>query len=215
MAELADDFFRLAHHDVNGRPRLQAGACSLGLAAALLAELAFSRRLAVRHGNVEVRPGDIPRDALSHAVLAQIVADIRAEPQYAAVQIRLESLSHDAYEQVGQRLALAGCVLREVTASRRLLGRRSVAWVPTDWNAAAWPLARLSTQLRRGAALDEADGFLAGLASVTGLTPVLGDLPHDADTYVRHWMTTLHPTLHELLIHTKAAVGNAVLAYRR
>jgi hypothetical protein len=215
MVRLADDFFRLAHHDVSGRARLQVGACSLGLAAALLAELTFAHRLVVRDGRVEVRPGDIPTDPLSHAVLAQIATEVEREPAYAAVAVRLQSLSCDAYEQVGQRLVQAGCVRREASASRLLWGRRSVAWVPTDWNAAAWPLARLTTQLRRGAALDEMDGFLAGLASATGLTPVLADLPHDADAYVRQRTAALHPSLRELLIHTRAVLGNGVLAYQR
>jgi hypothetical protein len=212
---LADDFFRLSHHDVSGRPRLQIGACSLGLAAALLAELTFAHRLVIREGEIAVWAGNIPTDPLSHAVLAQIITEVEREPAYAAVGVRLESLSCDAYEQVGQRLMHAGSVQREVSSTRLRLGKRSVAWVPTDWNTAAWPLARLSTQLRRGAALDETDGFLAGLAWATGLTPVLGDLPHAAEAYVRHRMTTLHPSLHELLIHTKAALGNGVLAYRR
>jgi hypothetical protein len=169
---LANDFFRLAHHDVTGQPRLPVAVCGLGLAAALLAELAFSRRLVIRGGSVVVRTGAAPADPLAHAVLNQITADIAQDRTLADVRVRLEGLRRDAYPQVAHRLWLAGAV-EPAEPGFRLWGRRPVVWVPTDMNQAAWPWARLSTRLRAGERLDEFDSVLAGLANATGLAAMV------------------------------------------
>jgi hypothetical protein len=82
-------------------------------------------------------------------------------------------------------------------------------------NQAAWPWARLSTRLRAGERLDEFDSVLAGLANATGLGWLLLEgTPPAASAYVERLVGTPHPELGGLLAHTKAAVGDAVLAYR-
>jgi hypothetical protein len=90
-----------------------------------------------------------------------------------------------------------------------------VAWVPTDWNSAAWSYMRLSTGLTRDAALNDFDGFLAGLAAATGLGAlVLDGAPPWATEYVDKLPAEIHPTLGALLTHTTAALGASVLTYR-
>ncbi len=211
---LADDFFRLAHHDVTGQPRLPVAVCGLGLAAALLAELAFARRLVVQGGSVVVRAGAAPVDPLAHAVLNQITADVAQDWALADVRVRLEGLRRDAYTQVAHRLWQAGAV-EPAEPGFRLWGRRPVLWVPTDMNQAAWPWARLSTRLRAGERLDDFDSVLAALAAATGLgCLLLHDAVPGAQAYLERLVATPHPELGDLLAHSKAAVGDAVLAYR-
>jgi|GEM_PF-2614382 len=52
--QLADDFWRLAHHDVTGKPRLNERAAGLGLAAALLGELLWIGKINIRDGRLWV-----------------------------------------------------------------------------------------------------------------------------------------------------------------
>ncbi|MFY1673169.1 GOLPH3/VPS74 family protein [Plantactinospora sp. WMMB334] len=205
----ADDFWRLAHHDVTGKPRVNVRVAGLGLAAALLGELVWAGRIDVRDGWLRLVDLTPPADVLAHTVLDQLVA----QPQHTAVRIWLDFLAHDAVEQVAQRLWRTGHVRRE--ASRRLLRSAEVRWVPVDWNVAHWPTARLSLQLRDRRPMSQADAFLACLVAVTGLDDhLLEDAPATSRDYLRHLTSTLSPPLRELLTHTHVAVGEAVLSYR-
>lgn len=208
MYPLADEFFRLAHNDVTGKPRLNAGAAGLGLAAALLGELMFARRITLQRGMLEVLDPSPPQDAVAHAILDQLIA----QPQHLGVRIWLDFLSRGAYEEVAKRLWRAGHVRPET--SRRLL-RQVVTWVPADVNTAAWPWARLSHSLHRQEPLDQPDVFLVGLAAATGLDEdLLKGGPPAAPPYLRRLLATASAPLHELLAYTQAAVGDAVLSYR-
>jgi hypothetical protein len=207
---VANDFFRLAHHDVTGRARLHHRATGLGLAAGLLAELMFGQHLTAQEGVLHLRDQSPPADAAAHTVLDQIVAQSR----HRELRTWLDYLSHDANELVARRLWRAGHV--RPTETRRLLGRPTVTYVPTDINTAAWPWARLSLALHRHAPLHPPDAFLVGVATATGLdTTLLDAAPSATRTYARHVAGSLHPALRDLLVHTQAAVGDAVLAYRR
>jgi hypothetical protein len=53
----ADDLYVLAHHDVTGRPFLQARALGIGLAGALLAELVLAGAIRVPDGRVALAGG--------------------------------------------------------------------------------------------------------------------------------------------------------------
>ncbi len=210
MHPLADEFFRLAHNDVSGRPRLNARATELGLASALLAELVTARRISLRRGLIDVVDDTPPRDAVSHAALDQLVS----QPQHTAVRTWLDFLSRGAYDGVAQRLWRAGHIRPEKT--RRLL-RQVTLWVPTDVNTAAWPWARLSHSLSRFEPLDAADAFLLGLAAATGLDQdLLEGGPQAAQQHqqLRRLVSLAPAPLQELLAHTHAAIGDAVLSYR-
>ncbi|MBT8225031.1 MAG: hypothetical protein HKP61_04585 [Dactylosporangium sp.] len=86
---LADEFFRLAHHDTTGRPLLHPRATSLGLAAALLGELLHTRKVFVQERQVYPLDRTPPDDALAHATLDQLIV----QPRHTAVRIWLEFLS--------------------------------------------------------------------------------------------------------------------------
>lgn len=208
MHPFADDFFRLAHDDRTGRPRLHKMATGLGLAAALLGELAWLGKITVQDGSLHVVDSSPPDDALAHALLAQVLA----EPQHQGARIWLEYFGREAHDQVARRLWQAGYVRKDV--SRRLL-RQSVTWVPTDVNVAYHPWWRLTTHLDGQKPMDDGDAFLAGLAAVTGLDKeLLLDAPASARRALERLVTGAWPPFRELLVHTEAAVGDAVLHYR-
>ena len=208
MYPLADEFFRLAHNDVTGKARLHAAATGLGLAAALLGELMFIRRIDLQSGLLRVTDPAPPQDALAHSTLDQL----QAQAQNHGVRIWLDFLRRSAYDEVAQRLWRAGHVRQET--SRRLL-RQVVTWVPTDVNLAAWPWARLSNSLVRHEPIELPDIFLIGLAGATGLDEdLLAGGPATAVQYQRRLIASLPAPMQELLAYTHAAVGDAVLSYR-
>lgn len=205
--QLADDFWRLVHHPVSGKPCLNGRAAGLGLAAALLAELVWARKVEVGEGRLWVVDAVPPADVLGGAVLERLVA----EPRHVAVRLWLDVLCVDAAVRVAERLRRAGQV-RPVSGG---LLRRGVRWVAVDWNTAGWPSARLSTAIRDRRPLSHADVFLAGLAVATGLdSELFQDVPASGMEHVRHLIGQAVPPLHELLVQTQCAVGESVLTYR-
>ncbi|MDM4721375.1 GPP34 family phosphoprotein [Micromonospora sp. WMMA1363] len=202
---LADDLFRLAHHDTTGRPLLHSTVAGLGLAAALLAELVFTDTIVIEQDRIFVATRVPPSDALAHTVLDQLSGEATAH----SVRTWLAFLSQTSREQVGSRLLRSGHVRAEVT--RRLL-TKVTTYVPTDANVAAWPWARLSTRLRNGQPLDGFDTVLAGLVLTTDLhRHVLDGAPGHVIAGVRQLVATTSPSMRLLLQHTEAAVGDAVL----
>ncbi|MBO3741630.1 GOLPH3/VPS74 family protein [Actinoplanes flavus] len=205
---VADDLFRLAHRDHDGRPLLDEHVTGLGLAAALLAELVLAKRLALPGGQVMIVDTEPPIDALAHTVLDRLAAERAALP----VRTWLAYLARTAHQDVAERLSRAGHLRK--TTERRLLGRR-VRYVPTDMNTAAWPWARLSGRLQKGQPLDGFDTLLGGLILATDLyrTVLLGHAA-DLETGLRAAVTTAPAPVRELLAHTEAAVGDAIITRR-
>ncbi|RKN48673.1 GOLPH3/VPS74 family protein [Micromonospora endolithica] len=203
---LADDFFRLCHHDSSGRPLLHPRVAGIGLAAALLGELAFTARIAVEHGCVRVTDRTSPSDAVAHKVLDHLLGEAGVLP----IRTWLAFLGCSAYEDVAQRMTRARHLRPE--ESRRLL-RRTVTYVPTDINVAAWPAARLSTRLRHHEPLTDEDVFLAGLTRATDLhLRLLDGAPRAAFEFLTLQVEAAWRGTQELLHHTQAAVGDGVLS---
>lgn len=202
---LADDLFRLAHRDSTGAPLLDAHVAGLGLSAALLGELLLTGHVTVRNGRVMITNRSAPSDVLAHTVLDQLVSEREEHP----VRTWLAYLGRSAYEGVAGRLARAGHL--QVVVSRRVF-TRTVRFVPADMNTAAWPWARLAGLVRRGDPLDAFDTLLGGLAVATDLHRVV--LIGEADAFaatVRTVITEAADPIRELVIHTWAAAGDAVI----
>ncbi|MFI6226692.1 GPP34 family phosphoprotein [Micromonospora echinospora] len=202
---IADEFFLIAHGDSRGRARLNPTATGLGLAAALLGELILSGRITVADGRVSVLDGPPPADALAGGVLAHLLG----QRQHRSVRTWLGLLAGTAADAVGERLSRSGVVRRQ--EKRRLL-RTTVDYVATDLNALAWPATRLLALLDRPHPPAVPDALLCGLVSATGLTR---DVLWHADPRAQHRFGVLLPALplplRELVAHTEAAVGAAVL----
>lgn len=209
---LADDFFRLAHDDSTGRPRLNGRDLGVGLAAALLGELTVARKVEPQSGVLVVCAGaqGPPTDALAHTVLDQIVKD----PQQHDLRAWLVAIGLGAQEQVAGRLLRAGHVER--VGVKRRWRADEVRYMPADINTAAMPWARLSLRLRNRQTLHTLDVFLAGLVAVTGLAGrVLEDAPRDAFGYLTNLVAQLPVPLRELVTYTEVVVGEAVLGHRK
>ena len=205
---VADEFYFVAHDEGNGKPRLHTRIAGLGLAAALLGELILDGHVDLSEGNLAVVDHRPPVDALAHTVLDQLIS----EPQHHDLSIWLAFLGKASPEQVSQRMARAGLLVRN--ESRGLL-RTSVRYLPADRSAAAWPEARLRRFLTRGEQVNVQDGLLAGLVHATDLTrKVLWDGQARSFQYLTWVVSTLPPPLRELVARTHSAVGNVVVAHR-
>ncbi|MDW5325350.1 GOLPH3/VPS74 family protein [Plantactinospora sp. KLBMP9567] len=209
LVVLADDYFRLAHHDVDGRPRLHHRAVEIGLAAALLGELLSTRHIEVHDGHLVVVNRTPPVDALSHTVLDSLLAESHRQ----TVRTWLLFLSQAARTQVASRLIRHGHLRAET--SRRLFGPPTTTYLPTDMNQAAWPWLSLSMRLRDGQQLSYEMTCLAGLALATGLDRwLLAGASSASVAYLREVVTHTWKPMRELLVHTEATIGDAVLAHR-
>jgi hypothetical protein len=202
---LADDMFRLAHRDSDGAGLLDARVAGFSLSAALLGELLLTGHVVIRGGVVIVREAAAPSDVLAHTVLDQLVSENEHHP----VRTWLAYLGRTAYVEVAGRLERAGHV--EAQQSRRLF-KHTTRYVPTDMNTAAWPWARLAGLVSRGESLSDFDTLLGGLAVTADLHRVV--LVGDADAFavtLRPLIATAPPPIRELITHTRAAVGDAVI----
>jgi hypothetical protein len=209
---LADEYYLTAHRDYDGRPRLNSSALALGLAGALLIELALHRKLRINTQQLElvVANSDTPPpDATAHTVLDQLVA----EPEIKSISTWLQFLSQSAPQRVAERLVRAGMVRPQQSGPP---WRRSVLYPPFDANEAILPAIRIKGVASRREPVTLSDALLAGLAGATGLDGfVLQDLDSDGRQFLREVLAQLPKPLLCLLAETKASVGAAVLSRRR
>jgi hypothetical protein len=207
---LADDLFLTAHDTVRGRSLLSPATLGLGIAAALLGELILWRLLDLDDGVVTVLDDRPPGDPAVSAVLEQMLR----EPQHRRIREWLAFLAAGAAaDLVARRLSRAGLVHRQ---ERRGLRGVRVHFVPADSMTAGWPGSRIRTAVGRGELLGVPDLVLAGLILATGLDQhVFATL----SARERGWLSDqirrrLPAMLRELVGHTEAAVGDAVMARR-
>jgi Golgi phosphoprotein 3 (GPP34) len=206
---LADDLYFIAHDDHTGRPQLHPRAVQLGLAAALLGELMLADRIVVQSGRIQVRNQQPPADALAHTILDRLVG----QQPYSDLRTELAVIGGSAPDAVAHRLERAGLV--QFVQTRRLIGS-SGRWVPTDPTQAAWRTARLRRLLSSRDEVTWHDVLLAALLSAIGATGrVLRDADPQARNRLKAILAQLPGSVAELVSHTEAAVGNAILAQRR
>ncbi|HEX3593077.1 MAG TPA: GPP34 family phosphoprotein [Pseudonocardiaceae bacterium] len=209
---LADEFFLVAHRDYDGRPRLSSSALALGLAGALLVELALHRKLRINTQQLELvvaNPDTPPPDAIAHAVMDQLAA----EPEIRKISTWLQFLSQTAHQRVAERLVRTGLVQPQTSGPP---WRRTVVYPPLDANEAILPAVRIRSLANSRQRLELSDALLTGLAGATGLDGfLLQDLDSDGRQFLRELLGRLPGPLMCLLAETKAEVGAAVLARRR
>ncbi|ROO52687.1 Golgi phosphoprotein 3 GPP34 [Micromonospora sp. Llam0] len=206
---LADEFFLMAHHDVSGRLRLAPRIAGLGVAAALVIDLAVTGALVVTPTGQLVRTSvSVPADVWEWRVLGWVAAE-PGQP----VATWIDFLADQSVEAVGERLAAAGVVRR--VRVRRLLKTPRIAWEPADMNVAAWPWARLSTRIRRSERLEAFDSCLARLSLATGIEGrFLDGESAQARQRLEQLLSPVSLQLDGLLRQLSAAVGRAVLGGR-
>jgi hypothetical protein len=204
---LADDFFLMVHDDMSGRSRLSPRILGIGLAGALLGELAVYGAVRIKNGRLRPTDAKPPPDELADSV----AQDVRSEPPL-PVRDWLDYLSQEALARVGRRLEAEGLVSYKPPRMRLpgLAGR----WTPTDDSTARWPAVDVNLKIHNGTA-DAHHLMLFGLTRATGLNhPSMWEIRHllQGQAYLDQVLTPLSgsPPLPELLAHAEAAVGSAV-----
>lgn len=206
MDLLADDLFCMAHEEHTGRALLNRRATELGLAGALIGELVLTDNLRVSSGMISIVGGQHPGDELSMEVLYQLYA----ERQHQSLRTWLAFLADGALERIGGRLARAG----QVYEKRARLGGK-LRYVPVNSTRAAWPGVRLNRTVKRGELLPMFDATLAGLAVAVGLKKhVWWDMNPSTEQHLKAALASLPISLREVVAHTEAVVGDAVLSPR-
>ncbi|MDQ7909110.1 GPP34 family phosphoprotein [Phytohabitans sp. ZYX-F-186] len=210
LGPLADDLWRIGHEDTTGNPWIDADSMGLGLAAGLLGELWLGRHVRIGQGRLEVaveQPS--PVDGLGES----IVRLLAREASDFTLASWLSFLARDSYEQVTRRLAEAG----HVRPQRR--GLTGSAWVATDTSRALAPALRLRFRLGKGYPLVSYELALLGLLSACGLEKALlypANTPGVLRERLAEWLRwpDMPPALADLVKHTRAAAGRAVLTAR-
>ncbi len=205
---IADDLYLIAHHEVSGRPYLHPRAIGIGLAAALLAELALPDLIRVWPDAIVVTGRRVPiQDGLARAVIGQLLA----EPERHPARDWLQYLSRTATRDVAGRLERAG-YLTQAWSRRPWRGER---WIPVDADCAFAPFYRVLGALDPARNTTVTGTVVAGLARACGLGSRLAQFgPAGAQHHLDESVGRLKPDLRELIAQTQAAVDSAVLSHR-
>ncbi|WP_344662324.1 GPP34 family phosphoprotein [Catenulispora subtropica] len=208
---MADDFFLMVHDDVPGRSRLSDRILGLGLAGALLGELAILGAIGIDDGSVKLTGHALPPDPLA----ADVYGDLMDE-QPRPVRDWLNYLAQQAPERVAKRLESENLVYFK--APRVRLPGIAGRWTPTDITTAGWPAIDVKLKVHNGHA-DVHHLMLFGLTRATGLNhPSLWEVREllQDPAVLQQTLAPLRssPPLLELLAQTEAAVGSAVTSQR-
>lgn len=207
------DFYWLAHHDVTGKPRLHDRAVQMGCAAALLIDLIGGCHLEVSGGVLKETAQPEPAPAVLQRALRQVLCESQHNRRH-GVAVWLDYLSRQAPTRIAEHLADAGHLERRTRRSM-LVGPTATVYVPVDTNRAATPWALLVSRLRRGDMLGGEWLYLAGLVVASGLESfVLDGAPASTHEHLRQQVAAVPHQIREVLRHTHAAVGRAVLSHR-
>jgi hypothetical protein len=210
LGPLADDLWRVGHEDTTGNPWIDGHSMALGLSAALLGELWLGRHIRIGQGRLEVAVDQpLPADGLTESIVRLLA---REASDFTLVSW-LAFLARDSYEQVTRRMAEAG----HIAAQRR--GLTGSAWVATNTPQALAPTLRLRYRLGKGYPLVRYELALAGLVSACGLEkalPYAAPEPAVLRERLAEWLRwpDMPPALVDLLKHTSAAAGRAVMTAR-
>ncbi|ACU77776.1 conserved hypothetical protein [Catenulispora acidiphila DSM 44928] len=210
---LADDFFLMVHDDLSGHPRLPDRILGLGLASALLCELAVVGAIAVEGDEVTAVTGWKPPTS---SLADEIHREIADEHQRLLVRDWLNYLAAKAIERVIARMA-AEQLLHRRPSRLKFLGVAD-RWRPVDSTTADWPAIDVKIKVYNANA-DTHHLVLFGLTRATGLRhPSLWEVQNRLDdpAALEETLEPLDysPPLRQLLAHTEAAVGSAVTSQR-
>lgn len=207
---LADDFFLIAHDAPSGRPRLSGRILGLGLAGALLGELALLGVIDIADEEVVLAEGKPPTSLLAEEVLRELEGEQRLP-----VRDWLNYLGRAAPERVARRLEAEGFVYFK-PSRLKVLGAAG-RWLPTDVTTAGWPAVDVAVKVCNGRAAAH-HLTLFGLIRATGLShPALWEVRdrlQDPALLEQTLEPLVQSPLLELLAHIEATVGSAVTSQR-
>ncbi|MEU4693681.1 GPP34 family phosphoprotein [Actinoplanes sp. NPDC023714] len=204
----ADDFYLAAHDGIGGRTLIADRVLGVGLAAGLLGELMFWRRIqSVSETAFQVVDPQPTGDQAASAVLGRLAGtagphDLRQWIPHLAAGPATELIEH--------RLLAAGVLRRET--KRRLLGTNT-SLVFDDPRSTGQPAVRIRTRLSYNQPLDTVDLMLAGLFLATGLDEMVFDTlnPRDRARLSDQFRRNLPQPLHHLVGCARAAAMPAAV----
>jgi hypothetical protein len=225
--DLASGFWWFIHSERTGSLQVDAVVAGLGLAGALLCELAPTHQIVLVDDRLQVAPAVVPglfgrRDGLygfSPAVGwerepgprepdAELLRLILSEPRPLSVRDWLAFLSRDAHERVARRMLAAGLVRTERVG--RL--RRRTGYPPVDQNVSGWAAGRLRVLLERAVPLSRDDLALIGLCKAVGVDRhVFAGLRPDLVDFIGWADQELAGLPRRILTDVRVAVGAAVV----
>ncbi|WP_319459023.1 GOLPH3/VPS74 family protein [Micromonospora sp. RTP1Z1] len=170
---LAEELLLLAYDDETGKATMPRISLDLGMAAAVLIELALAGRIAYAEGNLAVTDPAPTGEPVADEVLARIAADTPHTPSSWVQRLR-----HGLRDRILGDLCGQG-VVRDVDETE--LGFIHVHRYPvTDTSVEADIRRRLAEALTNGQPPDERTAALATLVAVLRMEPALGLTGDDA-----------------------------------
>jgi hypothetical protein len=204
---VGDDLWLLGHDERSGRRHVPPRDLGLGLAGALLGELALQGAIRVRGGVAIPVSRQLPTDDVACGVLKTMLA----EREHLPVRDWLLFLARTVEADVGSRLVAAGFVTR--THARRW--GRAPRLVPVDPDSAFAPLLRVKAAVDARGAVPAEHVLLGRLATACGLSHQISlYLPPGARRHLDEAARYLDPGLRELIATTQTTVDGAVLTQR-
>lgn len=227
---LADEFWFLSHRDFGPGAFVADNILGVGLAGALIGELALAGYVMLRDGRVipvqppaEAGQAAFPRHAVDglrtpppppqqglDPLLAAVMSEIAARPALYPVADWIAFLADAAGRRVAGRLEAAGLV----TAVGGRLRRRT--WEPVDASTASSPAVALRYHARNRFlerdGVDAQTAMLAGLALATNLTK---DIDVDDTMNLQQALLVMVNTLHDDLLALIRGVQDSVTALTR
>jgi hypothetical protein len=206
---VADNYFFVAHNEQTGRARQSHTGVSIGLAAALLADLIIPDHMRVDNGLIKLGyQAAPPPSSLHHWVWETVLAERTRHP----VGTWLRFFARDSIQRVGERLTTAGLVRPIDEATVLGLFRKETVYYPADPAFAAYLPVAIRRRLDNPSTLIPQDLALVGLIAATELYRHLllwdGDRP-SPDVFAL--LKRLPAPLQELIAHTQATFANVVL----
>jgi len=207
---LRDDLYLLAHDDA-GKPLAHRTTLSIGLASALLADLALAGRIDLIDGRVVVSdPGPVGEQFADRAVQAVLSLRNRHTPQ-----TWIGWLAEDAYERVRGALLASGTLNR--TTVRRLGLIPTTRFRPTNQEAMVLAHARARYAVL---GLEQPDARTAALCALLAVLRLESSVYVNAPTTEVHDRLTQiaaanHPTIQQLIAAADTAAASASVALYR
>jgi hypothetical protein len=207
---LADDFYLIGLDGRNNRPRLHAKAMSLGVAAALMAELVLNNYIQIHQNQILVASRHYAPEGREHA---DMLSAIMAEPQH-QLPVWLTYFAQTSVDVVQERLVAR----RFLHVESRGVLRSKQTYVADDPMSVEWRSLRIARLISKRDIRTWEDLSIIGLIVATGLTDAVmwNAAPEDRENLlvILRYLND-EPSLHALITQVETLIAAAVLSQRK
>jgi hypothetical protein len=202
--------FFLGHDPFTGKPRIRQDVLDIGLAGAVLTDLAFDERIAIDNGTVVVRNRYASGDPVADRALVMILT----EPGRHGARDWVEHLRDRVFPVVSGGLTNRGLVTPKET---RGILRKSMTYAPTDLRTASAPRALIRSAMLGRNRTNLPTATLALLAWALGLDDIAE--PDLTRRQMADWVDGVKNTIIDpiagLIAGTEAAIAATVYGGNR